>query len=253
MNSPEIVAALRKHAVGAHGTLFDSHADMLYQYCWFLLRDREQAQAALRDVMLLADAHVTRLKDARKLEPWLLALARAVCRQRGPAPADETDEPIARPEQRDVDLILGSSRAGADELLAAARHDLEQSLADEILVSAKIQECAGRTEAMRGWAGTVTQAIRRKLLRHAAACEACLPHLPRNVSAARVYSLLPWPLMPAGTRTLALDALNDTDADGRRQAVAGLVTAFDAAGFPLTAAVDMPDGEAAPGASDPGD
>ena len=73
---------------------------------------------------------------------------------------------------------------------AAQRH-LERALTAEILINRDSQECAGRAEALQGWTGTVTPAVRERVLRHAAPCPACRPRLPRNVSAAKIFGLIP--------------------------------------------------------------
>jgi DNA-directed RNA polymerase specialized sigma24 family protein len=267
MNSPEIVAALRERVPEAPGELYDSQADALYQYCWLMLRNRETSQVAVRDAVVAAEAHIARLADPELLKPWLFALARVECSRRPPAPAGETDEPIARPDQPDADLrvmawnsvmalepaerealdlvsrhgmeaaemalVLDMAPSDTRDLLDNARHHLEQALAAEILVSRPSHECAGRTEAMSGWAGTITPAIRQRLLRHADACPVCLPHLPRNVSAARVFSLIPRPALTRAARARVLNCFSDPELAGYRTFAAARLAAFDAAGFPV--------------------
>lgn len=53
-------------------------------------------------------------------------------------------------------------------------------------------DCPARAEVMSGWTGFMTASIRDRVLEHASACPDCGPNLPRNVSAARVFTLLPW-------------------------------------------------------------
>ena len=276
MNSSEIVSALRAGAPGAAEKLYDSYAEGLYQFCWFMLRNRETAKVALRDAIVLGEAHIARLSDPEMLKPWLYALARAECQRRQSPSANETDEPIARPDQQDADLrlmawnsvmsldpaertaidlvtrhgmeppdaalVMGMPLLGTQELLAAARNGLEQALVAEILVHRGSHECPGRTDAMRGWAGTVTPRVRERLLRHAGSCPGCLSALPRNVSAARVFSLLPAPALPRAMRARVLSCFSDPELSGYRTFAAGRLTAFDAAGFPAAGPVpDMPD------------
>jgi DNA-directed RNA polymerase specialized sigma24 family protein len=268
MNSPEIVAALRERVPEAPGELYDAQADALYQYCWLMLRNRETSQVVVRDAIVAAEAHIGRLADPELLKPWLFALARVECGRRPPAPAGETDEPIARPQQPDADLrvmawnsvmslepagrealdlvsrhgmeaaevalVLDTPPSDTRELLETARYRLEQALAAEILVSRPSHECAGRTEAMHGWAGTVTPEIRQRLLWHAGSCQVCLPHLPRNVSAARVFSLIPRPALPRAARARLLSCFSDPELAGYRTFAAARLAAFDAAGFPVS-------------------
>src|SRR6266568_1266182 len=106
MNDAQIAAALRARSPGALAELFDAYGDRLFRYCWRMLRNREIAQIALRDTLVVAQAHIARLADPECLGPWLYSLARAECRRRRPVPATEADEPPARPSQQDADSRL---------------------------------------------------------------------------------------------------------------------------------------------------
>jgi hypothetical protein len=48
---------------------------------------------------------------------------------------------------------------------------------------------------MTRWTGTITPALCDRVVDHAAACARCGPNLPRSVSAARVFALLPAPAL----------------------------------------------------------
>ena len=211
MNSPDVAAALSTGAPDAAGKLYDAHAEALFQYCWLTLRDRQQARTAVCDALVQAGARVAELSDPATLRAWLFALVRAEC-HRHPLPSlGDTDEPIARPEQRDaalrimawnsvmsldrvqrqaldlatrhgmteaeIALILGLPLAGTTVLLAITRTDLEKALRAEILVSRDRLECPGRTEAIHGWTGIVTPEFRERLLttpgRATSACRSC--------------------------------------------------------------------------------
>src|ERR1700761_8636884 len=188
MNSPDVAAALSTGAPDAAGKLYDAHAEALFQYCWLTLRNRQQARAAVCDALVQAGARVAELSAPATLRAWLFALVRAEC-HRHPLPSlGDTDEPIARPDQRDaalrimawnsvmsldrvqrqaldlntrhgmtapeISLILGVPLPGITELLACATVTLERALGAQILVSRDTQECPGRTEAIDGWTGT---------------------------------------------------------------------------------------------------
>ncbi len=241
MNDPEaggserLAAALRSNEPDALAALFDAYADHLFRYCWFALRNTGVAQIALRDTLVAAAAHAGRLADPSRLPSWLYALARAECRRRGPVPPAEADEPPARPDQPDADsrlmawnavtsmdpaevelldlacrhnvdvgLVLGASAPQARAMLDRARGNLERALGAEILVSRGSRACPDRAEVLRGWAGSMTPRLRERVLRHCATCPVCGPSLPRNVSAARVFALLPVVTLPADARTRIL-------------------------------------------------
>ena len=263
MNSPDVVAARRAGAPDAAEQLYDAHAEGLYQYCWLMLLSREKAQMAVRNAVILAGARIDELTDPPMLKAWLFAIARAECERHGPGSSGESDEPVAHPQQRDaarrimawrsaislpagerealdlvtrhrmtppeVALVLGTPAAAAPALIAVARQHLEQALAAEILINRESQECAGRADARPGWTGTVTPAVRERLLRHARSCPACAPRLPRHVSAAKIFGLLPQPALTEGGWAGVLSRLSDPDP---ADAPASLTTDARPAGAP---------------------
>jgi DNA-directed RNA polymerase specialized sigma24 family protein len=276
-SSQRLVAMLRAKEPQALACLFDAYADRLFRYCWFMLRNRDIAQIALRDALVVAAAHIGELADAKTLPSWLYALARGECRRRRPAPAAEADEPPARPNQPDADsrlmawnavtsmdaaemevlelacrhdvdlgLALGRPAVAVRALLDSARQGLEQALGAEILVSRGSHACPDRAEVMRGWAGTVTPELRGRVLRHASLCPVCGPNLPRNVSAARVFALLPVIPLPPDTRQRVLAFASDPRTSGYREfavARAGdLASGFARAPGPTAPAVTVPNG-----------
>lgn len=220
------------HEVAA---LFDAYADRLFRYCWFVLRSTDAATIAVRDTLIAAAAHRAELTDPAVLASWLYALARSECRHYRPVPPAEADEPPARPSQPDADsrvmawnavtgldpaaaevlelacrhdvdlgLVLGVSAVQARALLDRAQEELADALGAEIVVSQGSQACPVRAQIMRGWAGSMTAELRGRVLRHAARCSVCEPDLPRNVSAGRVFALLPTVAPPAGARSRVL-------------------------------------------------
>ena len=267
MNDPQIVAALRAKAPDALASLFDCYGERLFRYCWFMLRNREIAQIAVRDALVAAEARITTLADPQGFGPWLYALARSECQRRRAVPAAEADEPPARPSQPDagsrlmawnavmsmepderealhlvcvhdldVGLALGIGAQETWALLARARHSLEQSLGAEIWISRGSHACPDRAEVLRGWAGVLTPRLRDRVLRHAATCPVCEPALPRNVSAARVFALLPSPALPPDARTAVLGFHGDLDMAAYREfAVSRAVPAAPGAAEPATA------------------
>jgi len=240
LGDERLAAALRATEPDALAALFDAYADRLFRYCWFRLRNSEIALIALRDTLIVAASQTVRLADTRALTSWLYALARAECGRRGPVTAAEADVPPARPSQPDADsrlvawnavasmdaaeaevlelacrhdvdlgMVLGLPGPDARVLLDRARQDLERALGAEIVVSRGNHACPDRAAVLRGWAGTMTPELRERVLRHAAGCPVCGPNLPRNVSAARVFALLPVVPLPSGARQRVLTFAGD--------------------------------------------
>ncbi|HUB22213.1 MAG TPA: hypothetical protein VMA97_07390 [Streptosporangiaceae bacterium] len=124
-------------------------------------------------------------------------------------PADEV-EALELDARHDVDLrlVLGLSAAQAEGLLDRARRDLERALGAEILIR-KSETCPDRAEVMTGWTSTASPAVRDRVLEHAATCSVCGPSLPRSVSPARVFALLPSPALTSVARLEILEFFDD--------------------------------------------
>jgi hypothetical protein len=230
MNYPQIAAA----------ELLENQADRLFLYCWSVLRSRETAQIALRDTLLALLNEVTGLDEvtgpADASGSRLYSLARAECGRHRAVPAADADEAPVCLGRNDADnrlvawnaamslepaefetlelstrhavdlgQVLGLPADQAQALLARARQNLERALGAEVLAR-RGHPCPDRAEVLAGWSGTMTPELRDRVLAHAAGCEACTEARPRNVSAARVFSLLPAPALSPQARAELLDS-----------------------------------------------
>ncbi|HEY1915925.1 MAG TPA: sigma-70 family RNA polymerase sigma factor [Streptosporangiaceae bacterium] len=270
MKDPLLVDALRARDPGAPAALYDTHGEGLFRYCWFLLRSRDAAQVALRDTLVIAEAHIGELHSPSMLRPWLYALARAECERRQESPGATHDSVIARPDQPDADrrliawhavmsldaiereglelairhgmdvttagLVLGLEPDELRAVLDRGRAHLELALAGEILARHGVHKCAERAAALKGWAGELTTRLCERLVDHAKACEVCRRYLPRNVSALKVYGLLPVPTPPQSMRLRVMTCFTDPELVGYRMFVAARMSGFDQFGFPDEAA-----------------
>jgi DNA-directed RNA polymerase specialized sigma24 family protein len=266
MKAPLLVDALRARDPGAPAALYDTHGESLFRYCWFILRNRDAAQIALRDTLVVAEAHIRQLHTPEMLRPWLYALARAECLRRQQSPGAAHDAVIARPDQPDADrrliawhavmsltaierealeltmrhgldtalaaLVLGMPSSEVQGILDRARVHLEQALAGEILARHGVHGCPERAAALQGWAGELTVPLRERLVQHAMECQVCGRYLPRNVSATKVYSLLPVPVPPQAMRLRVMTCFTDPELVAYRMFVAARVVDFDQLGFP---------------------
>ncbi len=280
MDNHLLVAELKAAGPGAVKAIHDSYASGLFQYCWFVLRNSDAAQVALRDTLIAAQAHIGRLADPDLLKPWLYALARVECLRRNPSPASDPDVqragaeelrpdpiltawhavmdlgPLEREalelssrhslEPRGVASVLGIATRESELLLIRARESLAQALAGEILASTGRGGCRDLAAMMTGYDGTTTAPLRERLVSHAGRCAACGQHLPRNVSAAKVYGLLPVAEFPLGMRARALSCCNDPALSGYRAFVAGRAARFGHDGFPFSPAAAVAAAAAAP-------
>lgn len=78
MNDPQLADALRPGSPDALAEPLDAYGDWLFSYCWRLLRNRENAQIAVRDALVVATAQIGRLPCDEWLGMWLYSLARGM-------------------------------------------------------------------------------------------------------------------------------------------------------------------------------
>ncbi|GAA2115676.1 hypothetical protein GCM10009780_73850 [Actinomadura alba] len=262
-----MVEALQARDPSALTAVYDAYGDRIYAYCWFQWRNRDAAGQALRDTLIVAEAHIGRLRDADRFGPWLYAIARHECARSMPYGGRRPDVSIATHRQDDVDLrvtawravmslaplsreamelhirhrlelpdlgaVLGLLEEDVTALLDRARVELEAALTAELLAHDGPYDCRVRADLLRERRDELSADLRARLLRHALTCRVCGPHRPRNVSPAKVYELLPTVTPPESLRRQVLDCFHDTDLTGYRCAVAAQIADFDERGFPV--------------------
>jgi RNA polymerase sigma factor (sigma-70 family) len=138
----ELVRAATAGDRGAFAAIYDRYADRLHDFCWSVLRDREEAADATQDAFLVAAERLGQLRDPERLRPWLYAVARSQAFRRARArsrvaPEEEmTDlpDPATGPEQAaqrsDLRQLVWNAAAGLSERDRALldlhlRHGLE--------------------------------------------------------------------------------------------------------------------------------
>ncbi len=155
---------------------------------------------------------------------------------------------LALRHDMDLSLVLGLPPAPAEELLDRAKQNLERGLGAEVLIR-RNYDCPARAEVMSGWTGVMTASIRDRVLEHASDCPDCGPNLPRNVSAARVFTLLPAPAFSTVARLEVLKFIADPRLSAYREFAVSRASEFNAAGFPVMPAATAATTEAPAGAA----
>jgi RNA polymerase sigma factor (sigma-70 family) len=122
MDDAALVLAARAGDREALAAIYDRYADRLHDYCWSILRDRDEAADAFHDAFLAAAQRLDQLRDPSKLRPWLYAIARheALRRATSRRPVEELDDMTADggPEvdeparQEDAVRIVWAAAAG---------------------------------------------------------------------------------------------------------------------------------------------
>jgi len=78
----ELVTGVLAGDRDAFAAVYDRYADRLHDFCWSVLRDREEAADAVQDTFVLAAQRLAQLNDPERLRPWLYAVARSVALRR---------------------------------------------------------------------------------------------------------------------------------------------------------------------------
>ncbi|WP_405142584.1 hypothetical protein OG589_35110 [Sphaerisporangium sp. NBC_01403] len=271
MNDSVLVEALRARDPGALADLYDTFAESIYRYALAVLESSDSAQVALRDTLIAAEAHVHALADPERLRVWLYALARGECHRRRsvipPGDGEETLPGAASPEAPDGDLrrvaanavgalhgdereildlltrhaipehelatVLGTTAARADHLRQAACERLQDLVTTEILARNSSHDCAGRAAILAGFSGLLDEDTRGRLLGHIEDCAVCAPHRERQVSAAKVFNLLPLAELPETLRVRVMSCFIDPELVPYRRFVARRTGLLDPDGFPV--------------------
>ncbi|WP_026403560.1 RNA polymerase sigma factor [Actinomadura rifamycini] len=265
MDDRELVEALRAREPDAPASVYRAYGDRLYAYCWFRTQARDDAQVALRDAFIAAEAHIDKLRDPELFGPWLYAIARMQCARRPPSEDRAPDPPVASHDQEDVDerliswkavqalsplsqdvldlhlrhglsapelgAVLGLAPGDVQGTLERAHAELEQTLTAEMLEGQGPYGCAERATLLRQ--RSTGADVDGRLLRHAETCAHCKPFCPRAVSASKVFGLLPVVLPPDELRLRVVSCFTDSELVGYRLFVATNLSGFTSAGFPL--------------------
>ncbi|MEV7969554.1 sigma-70 family RNA polymerase sigma factor [Sphaerisporangium sp. NPDC088356] len=270
MNDSVLVEALRARDPGALAALYDTYAESIYRYARAVLESSDSAQVALRDTLIAAEAHVHALADPDRLRVWLYALARGECfRRRSVIPPGDGEETVpgapaaAAPDgdlrlvaanavgalsvdereildlltrhaipEHELATVLGITAAQADQLHQAACLRLQDLVTSEILARNSAHDCAGRAGILEGFSGVLDEETRERLLRHIEDCAVCAPHRERQVSAAKVFGLLPQAELPETLRVRVMSCFIDPELVPYRRFVARRTGLLDADGFP---------------------
>jgi hypothetical protein len=142
--------------------------------------------------------------------------------------------------------IVGATAAAVAALVQAGHEQLHRAVAGEVLAGRDRGECWKRAAILDGRPATLPAPLRDRLLSHAAACPRCGPHLPREVSAAKVCALLPFPPM---TDAPVADLPSAELAAAAELAVALATDMGAARGKPVTGLGELVMGSREPGTS----
>src|SRR5919202_6969550 len=75
MDEAELVQRAAAGDKDAFAALYDHYAGRIYDFLWWVLQDRQEAEAALHDTFLVAGSRLAELTDPAQLRPWLFAIA----------------------------------------------------------------------------------------------------------------------------------------------------------------------------------
>jgi RNA polymerase sigma factor (sigma-70 family) len=123
MDDREIVAAIVAGDLSGLAAAYDEHAESLYGYCRWMLSAPEDAADAVENTFVVAAGRLDRLRDPRKLRPWLFAVARNECHSQLRASEVGLGEDTGLPDPPS-DTGLGAERAELARLVRTALDEL---------------------------------------------------------------------------------------------------------------------------------
>ena len=124
MDEAELVQRAAAGDKEAFAAIYDRYAGRLYDFLWWVLQDRQEAEDALHDTFLVAGTRLPELTDASRLRSWLFAIAgrEALDSERQRRAAEATSAASA-------DWAAGTATAGepvTGELVELARATAEE-------------------------------------------------------------------------------------------------------------------------------
>lgn len=240
------------------------YGDHLYDYCYTLVGDVDEATDAVHDALLVAVNRVSRLRDKSSVLAWLYALARneALRRQRGrgggggaglpevvpppglPRLALQAWEAVSLLAPTDRELMVLSVRHGLrKEELAKMFHTTGWSMGRQLeharehlaaawramsLASDPQYSCDGLATALSGWNEVFTPLVRRRVEAHVESCQRC-QEKQLEPSAVNSYGAVPLSLAPMSLARRVVESLDQPEKLAYRGSQAG---PFSWSGFP---------------------
>ncbi len=227
VNDHEILDALRDGRPRAVAKVARTYSDHLFDYCYGLIGESEQAADAVHSALLVAVDRVDRLRGGRSPLIWLYALARnEALRQRdeiaAAAPAPQPG--LSRAASRAMAALSTLNRDDRELVDLTARHGLRKSEISKVfrvnswvlarrieqartraetawrslwLAHTNVDSCAGLASAMSGWQGAFTTATRRRVESHLPECGSCRQTARPEQSFVDAYREVPLALAPA--------------------------------------------------------
>jgi RNA polymerase sigma factor (sigma-70 family) len=143
MDDREIVEAIVDGDLSGLAAAYDEYAESLYGYCRWMLAEPEDAADAVENTFVIAAGRLDRLRDPRRLRPWLFAVARNECHSQLRAsevglgedtslpdpPADAAADVRGRAERAELTRLV---RNALDELSPGEREVIELDLRHDL-------------------------------------------------------------------------------------------------------------------------
>jgi RNA polymerase sigma factor (sigma-70 family) len=138
-------------------------------------------------------------------------------------------------EGADLADALGVARNHAHALLSRARGQLKKSLGALLVARSGRQSCPALDDLLRGWDGTMTVLMRKRVSHHIERCEVCGERKRRELSPMMLLGVAPLAALPAGLRDQVLRLCTDgtPEALARRASIVDRAGPFGHSGFPV--------------------
>jgi RNA polymerase sigma factor (sigma-70 family) len=119
VDDQQMVVALQAGDTAGLTSVHDAYAARLYDYAYGMLRDREAAEDAVHDALLVAAGRAGSLRDPQRLATWLYALTRNECLRQ--ARRSRVASQPRRIDSRDQTMYFGAADLKAEQARAWIR------------------------------------------------------------------------------------------------------------------------------------
>jgi len=132
----------------------------------------------------------------------------------------------------EVAAVLGTGERYAEGLRETAVARLRDAVTAEILARQEPRGCHRLAGILAGFGGDLPREMRDRVTRHRARCEICSRRGIKQISAAKVFALLPEITLPGALRVRVLSCFIDPELVPYRRFVARRIGPLDISGFP---------------------
>lgn len=173
-----LVSRIRRKDPTAFEVLVRAHQDRVYDFCFRMLSDREEANELVQEIFLSVHQHIDRFRQDSKLSTWLYRISKNHClnrlkylKRRGRGRSEEYGEvsesalnaAVGEPVQPDEALAVARERALVQRAIASLDEDQRMLVALRDIEGLSYEEIMEITDLPEGTVKSRLHRAREKL------------------------------------------------------------------------------------------